>query len=355
MQSTARRQSRLNGTCALISLLIMVGAHSPSAVAAILTADQMYLDPWDVPLDTYDRDYLYPLTTGNSIQWGGNIVDVDVLPMLKPYSPGDPAGYPTGYGFSSSNYYYTPVADYLVDLSAGVAIATFNKEGIYHARLTRNDGTSEIRAVLVNAGTLGGDQRTTASVPIGGPIADLVIVSDPTGGDATLDIASANAIDDNGAGKVNRASSVSEAIEKIRDAFVRNGRKKLHLEVVAHGRPGYFELGDTRIGQGGTISIKDFQDLIDEYVKEISVFACSFAADGMVGLQTLADSIGYAWGYDKPVSVYRNWFGLSRGWDLSLQGKALSAVPEPSSILLVIVGWAALAFTRNVRERMRGL
>lgn len=339
MYQSVKSFSEIGRVIGSLGIFVMLAVVNPIAARAdILTSDQMFLDPWSVPLIIHPRDELSPLITGNSIQWDSQITDVDILPMLKPYSPGDPAGYALDYSFTSADYYYTPVTDYFVDLTAGVATATFNKEGIYHARLTRGDGSSEIRAVLVNAGTLGGDQRTAASVPISGPKADLVLVSEPTGGDATLEKANSNAIDDNGASKVGRASSVADAVAKIKAAYEKNGNKKFHLEIVAHGSPGYFELGDTRIGQGGTMTIKEFQGLIDKYVNEISIFACSFAADGKAGLQTLADSIGYAWGYDKPISVYRSWFGLSYGWDLSLRGQTLSAVPEPAPVFIMCLG-----------------
>ena len=339
------RSSRHYSHRIVICLILLLGLNFHSVDAAVLNSSQTYFDPDSLSFGIYARDHLYPNfdgvnVTGNSIQWSGGITDVDILPMLKPYSVADPTGYPIGYSFTVNDYYYEPVIDYIVDLTAGIATATFSKEGIYHARLTRSDGSTEIRAVLANAGTLGDALGTAPSVPIPGPIADLVLVSQPTGGDATLDIANANAVDDNGAAKVNRARSVADAVAKIKAAYQNNGNKRIHLEVVAHGSAGFFQLGDTAIGQRGTISIKDFQKLIDPYVKEISVYACNFAADGGVGLQTLADSLGRATGFDKFVSVHRSWFGFSRGWDLELRGKkGLSlAVPEPSTILLVLLG-----------------
>ena len=333
-------------------LLFILFSNPFLAAATTLTSDQTFFDPWEVPLGIYSRDYLYPASTGNSIQWDGNIVDVDILPMLKPYLPDDPAGYPAGYDFTSSDYYYIPLSDYIVDLSAGVATATFSKSGIYHARLTRDDGTSEIRAVLVNAGTLGGDNQTSASVSISGPVADLVVVSKPTKPDETLDIANANAVDDNGESKVSRANSAEDAVTIIKEAFIKNDLEKIHLEIVAHGAPGYFELGDTAIGPGGSMTMEEFQVLIDKYVNEISIYACSFTGDNMAGLQTLADSIGYAWGFDKPVSVHRDWLDFSRGWDLSLNGKldTATAVPEPASIFLIITGAAVLGSLRRKHE-----
>lgn len=351
--------SKASSVC--VTLFVFTLTLQTLPVKAVnLDADALYFDPDSLALAEYARDYLYPTfdgvsSTGNSIQWAGDILGVNILPMLVPYSSSDPAGYPLGYLFSYSDYYYTPFSDYFVDLTDGVATATFNKAGIYHARLTREDGSVEIRTVLANAGTLGEDDRTSASVRIDGPVADLVLVSNPTGGDSTLEIANSNAVDENGADNVDRASSVADAVSKIEQAYHDNGDEKIHLEVVAHGRAGFFRLGDTGIGAGGSMSIAEFQKLIDEYVDEISVYACSFAADGAAGLQTLADSIGTATGFDKPVSVYRNWFGFSYGWDLPLGGKKITAKAPDSAMfpLIFISGWFIVLMRRFLLARSK--
>jgi len=336
-----------------LAVCTVVLCSVPVAFGDLLTANDLFLDPWDVPLDLYERIYLDTTWDGsnvgnNSYTWSYNDVQaVQVLPLLNPYSQDDPAGYPIGYNFTQDNYLYQPNDHYWVDLTNGQATATFERPGIFHVRLDRINNPDEIDAVFVDSGVLddlGEKSKTGASVEISGPKADLVIVSDPTGGDSTLDDAAANAEDDNGSDKVKRAASVSAAIARIKEAYEANNNKKLHVELVAHGSKAHLTIGDSGVGSraGDSMTIEDFQKEIDQYVSKLSIYACEFAkdAEGRAALQTLADSIGVASGFTSTVSVHRSeWFGWLVGgsWDLPLRGQEVT-IPAPGAVVLGLIG-----------------
>ncbi len=362
---------------AVWAALLATLAFATIANADYVSAIDLFLDPWSVPSANYERIVLsttlsgsgadYNDLSGNSCTWTiDDLSAVSVLPLLNPFSASDPAGYSTGYNFYDkysvgdySDYYYTPDVDYRVDVSGSTVTATFNGPGIYYVNIDR-DGTDNdiVYAVLVDSGMLqdNGDGDTGASVRINGPVADLIVVSDPTDGDEVLDNAAENAEDDN-PGKVERAGSAWEAIEAIRLASEAAGGK-IHVEIVAHGSPGHLTIGDSGIGDrdDDDMTIEEFQQEIDNYVDHLSVYACSFArgASGDAALQTLADSIGYASGFTVPVSVYRGWWWdenegwkLESGWDLQLGGELHeSIVPLPTPLLLAGLGMALLGMKR---------
>lgn len=326
---------------------------APSASGSLLSDAQLFLDPWQVPESVYPSINLVPTWDGvnlgnNTFTWPENDVEnVQVVPLLKPFSPTDPAGYPAGHVFTQDNFHWKPNEHYSVDLTSGVATATFHRAGVYHVRIDRpgtvNDQTY---AVLFEAGMLNG-AATGASVAIDGPRADLVVVSKPTATDRTLDNAAANAVDDNGEAKVRRVDSAGDLVSKIRTASQNAGRK-LHVELVCHGAPGQLWIGDTPVGTGG-MTIAELQAAIDKYVNNLSIYACSFAGGeaGQAALQTLADSIGRASGYTVPVSVHRSWWlGWLVGgdWDLLLGGQNV-VIPEPTS--LVVIALAAGLLSRR--------
>lgn len=339
-----------------------------SVNALYLTDEQMYLDPWQVPLDDYKRIVIDTIWDGfnlsNNTHVWNNIQDIEtvkVLPLLQPYSTEDPAGYPDDYIFSQSEYEYRPNQHYWVDMDIvnDTAEVIFERPGIYHVLLDfPNEDRDITYTLLVDAGMLddlGEKAKTGASVKIDGPKADLVVVSQPTNADSVLNKAAANAIDDNGADNVKRASSAAVAIEKIKTASETAG-KKLHVEIVCHGSSGHLTIGDSGVGSkaGDAMSIADFQKQIDKYVNDLSVYACSFAGGvaGDAALQILADSIGIASGFTVPVSVHRSdWWGWLVGgsWDLALKGKLMEAepIPEPTTLLLLGSGIVGFAGIRN--------
>lgn len=323
--------------------ILGVSSWAPSASASLLSDAQLFLDPWQVPEAVYPSITLVPTWDGvnldnNRFTWPQNDMEnVQVVPLLEPFSPTDPAGYPAGHVFSQDDYRWKPNEHYTVDLTSGVATATFHRAGVYHVRVDRpgtvNDQTY---AVLFEAGMLNG-VATGASVAIDGPRADLVVVSDPTEDDSTLDNAADNAVDDNGEAKVRRVDSAGDLVSKIQTASQNAGRK-LHVELVCHGAPGQLWIGDTEVGAGG-MTIAELQAALDEYVDNLSIYACSFArgAAGQAALQTLADSIGRASGFTVPVSVHRSWWlGWLVGgdWDLLLGGRNV-VIPEPASLVLI--------------------
>jgi hypothetical protein len=173
-------------------------------------------------------------------------------------------------------------------------------------------------------------------------------VSQTTGTDAAEEKGAANATDDGQT--VTRAVNMAQAVAQMQAASQAAGRK-IHVELVAHGAPGVLRIGNTVIGGPGGPTIAQFQAQIDPFVNNLSLYSCNFARGpaGMAALQTLADSIGRASGFDRPVSVHRALFGFSRGWDLSLRGANLTLVPEPSSSVLAMA-FVVLALSRKRRR-----
>ncbi len=361
--SAGGRRTRSLQVLSVIALAGWVVAVPPRAEAAFLSDSDLFLNPWSVPFDLYPRVYLEPTWDGtnlgnNTYTWSSfnDVVGVNVLPLLRPFSPTQPALYPSGYPFTQADYLYQPNVNYSVDLTGGIAQASFTRPGTYHVVLHRAGGPDFTQAVFVGTGMLPngelGQHASGPEVDILGPIADLVVVSAPTAGDSLLDKAAANAIDDNGANDVKRANSAGAAVDAIATRYHENHGQKLHVELVAHGNSGLFVMGDTLVGPGGGMSIAQFQAAIDPYVNDLSIYACDFAAgaDGRQALQTLANSIGHASGFTVPVTVHRMWlvgYFTGGGWDLDLGGESLAYPPAPGSFGLAFVGVAILLKRRR--------
>lgn len=313
--------------CRVALVWAVVLCIGSAAWAVLLPDPELFYDPWEVPTAQYPIIELNTTWDGsqvgnNSVRWDefNDVYRVQVLPLLKPFPGDEPAMYPPGYPFTQDDYEYQPNVHYWVDLTAGVAEATFMRPGIFHVKLSRMSGPEQVFAVFVDSGLLDGDS-SGSSVKIDGPKADLVVVSKPSGGDSLLDKAAANAADDNGADKVKRAANAQECIDQIKAASQAAG-KKIHVELVAHGNKGFFRMGSTAVG-GADMSIEDFQKAIDDYCNELSIYACDFAsgATGKAAVDILAKSIGNAIGYTGLISVHRSdWWGWLVGgsWDLEM-------------------------------------
>lgn len=317
----------MRGLCRLLVTFSLALYLCGTAWAVLLTDAQMFYDPWQVPAGNYPVIDLRTTWDGtqvgnNSVAWPQfpDVQNVQVLPLLKPHPGPEPAQYPQGYHFTQDDYEYQPNVHYWVDLTTGTARATFVRPGIFHVKLDRVVDPDPVFAVFVDSGLLDG-AASGASVKIDGPKADLVVVSSPSTPNKVLDNAAANAADDNGSKKVKRAGNAQDCIDQITVAAQAAGRK-IHVELVAHGNQGVFMMGDTMVGGPG-MSMADFQKAIDRYVKELSVYACNFAAGtaGAAAVNTLAKSIGSAYGFTGYVSVHRSdWWGWLVGgsWDLEL-------------------------------------
>jgi hypothetical protein len=328
---------------------------APNALAVVLSGNDLFYNPWNVPEAAYTQ---VAVTGGSPYAWAyNNVQTVQVLPLLKAYAgtPSDPGAYPTDYVFSQADYRYQANVDYSVDLTGGVATATFLGPGIYHVKLTLADSTSVVEAMLVDTGFLpdDGTQPTTGpEVAIPGPNADLVVVShvpatDPKAAEknSALDKGAAAAAADGQT--VARAESIQQAVTAIQTAAVAAGRP-IHVELVAHGAPGHFRIGTQGVGcWNGDMSMQDFQDMLDGYVDGLSTYSCSFGAgeEGDEALQTLADSLGWASGWTTTVTVHYNQY--AHGWDLRMGADGFSEVPEPSTLVLLACGLMVLSIRRR--------
>jgi hypothetical protein len=318
-----------------------------TAHAVFLADDQLFLNPWMVPFADYDRVYINSSWDGfqlgdNSYTWGyTDVENVSVLPLLNPYSLTDPGRYPTSYAFTQSDYRYKPNQHYWVDLTSGVATATFHGSGIYHVQLHRTTGPDIIQAVFMDTGFIGDGeepQETGPEVEIQGPVADLVIVSENGENGDVLDDA-ANLAEEDNPGRVERATSVQDMVDAIEQAYFDNGMNPIHVELVAHGAPGHFRIGHEGVGNwdDDEMTMLEFQELLDGMVDGLSTYSCNFAKgdEGRDALIDLAGSLGWASGWDETVTAH--WNEEYRGWNLELGGGLLTEVPEPSSLVLALV------------------
>ncbi len=157
----------------------------------------------------------------------------------------------------------------------------------------------------------GSEDPTGPSEKISGPEGDLILVAE---GDATLDKAAENITNE---GKtVERTDSVQSTIDKIRAASQAAG-EKIHVELVGHGAPGEISMNnqhwedENAIGPDGD-DIRAFQDSIDAWVDDISIFSCRAAegAEGDTLLQILANSIGHASGWTVTITVEDGYFNV---------------------------------------------
>ena len=329
---------------AVVACLTMLMA--PTTTAALLSGGDLFFNPWDLPKAEYTQ---VELSGGTPYAWSyTNVQSVHVLPLLKPYAgnPSDPGAYPTSYVFTQNDYRYQANTYYSVDLTDGVATATFWGPGIYHVKLHLSDNTDVTQAMLVDTDFLPDDGTQPATGPeveIPGPKADLVVVShvpdtDPNAAkknEALDDGANAAAADGQ---NVARAESIDEAVAAIQEAAIEAGRP-IHVELVAHGSPGHFRIGTQGVGsQPGDMSMEDFQELLDGYVSGFSVYACSFAAgsEGDAALEILADSLDWASGWTKTVTVHYNWYNY--GWDLDMGQGGFSKISAPPFTITASAG-----------------
>ncbi len=321
----------------------------PSAAAALLSGDDLFYNPWDVPEAEYTQ---VTCSGGSPYAWAyDNVQSVQVLPLLQPYAaaPSDPGGYPTSYVFTQADYHYQANVDYSVDLTGGVATATFLGAGVYHVNLRLADNTNVIQAVIVDTGFLGDNgnpAQTGPEVAISGPHADLVVVShvpntDPEAAkkNEALDNAANSATADGQT--VVRAEGAGDAALAIRAASRAAGRP-IHVELVAHGQPGHLEIGSDGVGclPTDTYTTQKFQEFLDGYVSGLSTYACSYGAgkEGNDALQTLANSLGWASGWTTTVTAHYN--EHSHGFDLAMGSGGLSTVPEPATLVMLVSGLA---------------
>jgi len=293
---------------AVFGIIVLLAA---TAFCVDLTDPQLYLDPAGLELDFYPIINLPDLSLQNSYIWpadGDDIIDADILPILKP------GQYPHGYSYSQSDYLQTPNVDYFADLTAGTLTATFLTPGLYHIRIIRTSGAQQTYALYAQAflkGGKAGKSGTSKKVdPV--PNGDLFLVEQP---DDTMDD-SAKVWENNGR-TVQRASSKQDVVNKIKAKSKALGRK-IHVELDGHGNKGQISLGtgnDTN-HQLTLKNVAEFQKSIDDYVNHITFQGCSIGAGkkGKRFLQILADSIGKAGAWDADVTVVdANYFTVPTG------------------------------------------
>jgi len=323
-----------------IALLFPILGHT-----AMLTADQLFLAPSDVPEQVYTPILLNP---GSSYNIGGLFDAVNILPLLKA-NPNTPDGNYTTADLNSiaaANYGQffadTPTVDYSANLSPSGANLFFGASGSYFVRLTSGpissfldfqvgDGWFPIGGAAQNAGP----ERDWTPPPAD---ANVVSQGEDDAGEAAVTNQAAGLLP----GSV-RAGSIDDVVNAIKAASQKKGRK-IAVNLIGHGAPGAIQFGNEIIGDGWNMGAKEFQKLIDPYVSSIVFISCN-TASGAAGdkfLTEIHDSIRVVAGFSFPISVHNT------GFDLDAKGLAitLADTPEPSSWVLWTVG-ALLMLTRR--------
>jgi hypothetical protein len=311
------------------------------SLADYLSDAEMFCDPWTVPTDVYPKSYLEYLADENSVAWlAGDdpVVGAQVLPVIR-------AGtYEDDYIFSQDDYLHQPNVDYFADLTDGTLTATFLEPGLYHVRLFRDSGLTDIQAVLAQTYIGAQCEESGATKDIGIPDADLFIVSDSEGDDS-YEETSAKVLEAEGK-KIERAGSVQEAWEKINAA----DPAPKHVELVGHGNQGYVSLGNgPNPGPSSKVLDSDnaatFRDKIKDKVDHLTFLSCN-TGGGVAGaslINTLDDGIDTVQAYDSwvDISADRDANGKITGgtYLTSIKGKN---VPGPATISLFCLGGLAL-------------
>jgi len=283
--------------------LCSILALTAVSLAVPLTDGELYFDPATITPDYYTRIYLDDLGSANTYIWdagGDDVLDADILPVLKP------GEYPLNYVYSQADFLQLPNVDYSADLETGTLQATFLTPGLYHMRVTRGSGAI-IYAVFAEswmkekAGETDKTDKTKKVDPV--PNGDLFLVENS---DDTLD--NSATIWGNNGRTVERVDNRQQVIDKIIAKSKALGRK-IHAEIDGHGASGIIGTGsgtpDVPDKQIDMKSVAAFQKSVDKYVNNITFQGCSVGKgkQGQRFLQILADSIGKAGAWNEPVAV----------------------------------------------------
>jgi len=286
----------------IVSIIIVL-VLTASSYAVLLNDAQLYFEPDSIVADYYPRIELQDLSVDNDYLWSAEsdlVIDADILPILK-------AGeYQPGYVFGQADYDQQPNVDYFADLTEGNLQCTFIVPGLYHVRITRDSGSRVIYAVFAETGFKEKDASDKSGAskkldPI--PDGDLFIVEKS---DKLLD--NSAKIWENAGKDVKRVENRQQVIDEIKKKSKALGRK-IHVEIDGHGKSGNISTGAGKDNipdkQIDLDSVAKFQKAIDDHVDHITFQGCSVGSgdDGKKFLKILADSIGKAGAWDKPVKV----------------------------------------------------
>jgi hypothetical protein len=304
---------------------------------------------------------------------GSTITGAHILPLLNPnpstvqgeYSLMALAGINAG---NYSTYFFRlpgtdASADYWADLDAGALAINFNATGQYFLSIDYLlEGVASRTTyyhVEVNdffGGDGAADQAGVART-MSGPKADFNVVSTtvrrdpPQKSDNAFAVNAAKELTNRlGADRVARANTLQEACDKIKEASEKAG-KQISVSLVGHGYSGSIRIGTERINSDGSgaMTPTQFQECIDPYVSSIEFWGCEVGL-GDAGDQFRKDfkeSIPSVRVFTVPLTAFPT------GWDVAAGGSLGSDVPipEPSTILLVLVGLVAAArYSRAARS-----
>jgi hypothetical protein len=299
---------RLMASC--IVLLVPCGA----AWGATLTAADMFLDPSAIPPANYAYSYF---SSGYTAQFTG-VQRLQVLPALQD---------------GSNAYYFTPTVDYTGDITGANGSITFNRPGPYFVLATNTNNTQ----TLFDYGI--GFQVFPAET---GPTYNWHQTTVPAADDYVIDpsLAASQPTFPQGSTVKNNLATWNDVLNFLKTLT------NAHVELSGHGAPGQFYYAGVDVLDSSMLGTLD--QLVG-HVECLTFMSCLTAqgAAGSAFLQGVANKLGTSAGYTDCVGGNgTNWF-----YNDSAKYLTFTAVPEPPSLVLIVLGLAGIAIPARRRGR----
>jgi hypothetical protein len=361
---------------------VLVSALSPIATADSVSPEDLFLPPSSIPDDFYTtHSFTFGSNTTvtefiNATDIGGSLVGVHILPILKPNpSPSRKEGEYTSADLAAINpsnfttyFLQQPGTDYFVDLTSNQIRIDYRAPGQYFVKVDAVGASGAFSQIFhdhvddffAEDPQHGATDKGGVSRAINDPSADLILVSDGDPNDTGFLWAAKKQLDWNGE-KYTKVTSLADVKAAIQKASEAKGRK-ISVVLIGHGfgpgnknPQGGIKIGteyitNKKLSDATEMSPADFQSMIDQWVNSIEFWSCYTIGDATFGMD-IKNSIGSVAGFSTTVSAapplfFNGYFDTGAG---ATKGE-VSDVPEPASIVLLLMGGIVLAF-HNQRGR----
>lgn len=337
----------------------------------------MFLAPGSVSTGDYDTHYFSTTSsyTYTSNYIGGSLLGVRILPLLNsnPNATSGEGEYTASElsNINTSNYldyfYRLPNVHYTADLESSGVVIDYRASGQYFVEIDAIDDQGieftrifhdQVDDFFGEDPPSAGKDKASVSRVIKSPTADLLIVSDGDPNDNGFNKNAFNTLEDEGK-NVEKANSLANAIEKIKEAYEANSSKKISVVLTGHGRDGSIKIGTERINSDadGVMTPEEFKDAIKKYVHTIEFFSCN-VAKGKVGddFLDIFSELGTASAYPTTVTSggSSSWFGFvwNGFFDVNALGKkAVVTVPEPATLWLLLLGSIGFLYRISIHQK----
>ncbi len=299
------------------SFLAVVAVLSITAqgFADTLTPAQMYIAPGSLP----EGEYTYEQQPTGYVAPFSGVQRLQVLPMLTA---------------DAESYYYSPGTDYTGDITGSVGSITFLRPGPYHVLATYLDGSTEIRDYSIDCDwhepTINGPRdNPNRPKPDGG---DMVVVNQ-----SRFNVTyTADAY----TGNPNVVSNLS-TWDDVTAYLTSDNVKDKHVELQGHGEPGKFYWNGACVLDVNAPGFQPWLDSLKGHVNKLTFISCSVGGGdpGAAFVGTVYNTLGGSGAYTKPIEC--TW-DATNGYVWSTVKGCEYVVPEPASVLMLLLGAAAL-------------